>query len=452
MDDATVVTPPIPDDETERLALLQSCVLSEAPEPELDDFAKLAAHVCNAPVAYVSLIDRDRQWFKARCGLPIHEIPRPMSPCNFTIASAGPLIVPDTLEDARFAKNPLLQGPPRVRFYAGVPLRIDRGSAIGTLCVVDMTPRELDAKQLEALEGIARQIARDLALRSELLRARRASREASSPSPGDTIDKWTIVRAIGQGGLGKVFEARGASGERVAIKCLLSQWAACDHMIERFTREARVLASLRSPHVAHIVDVGNLDKEHGEAPFIAMEYLEGEDLRERTVREGRAKTEDATRWLAEACDGLAEAHARGIVHRDIKPANLFLERAGDVKVIDFGIAKIPTALDPLTQVGTILGSIRYMSPEQILAADSIDPRGDVWALGVVMYELLTATRLFCGETELQVANAILNKSVAPLGSVASVPAPLEAIVTRCLERDRSKRFADAAELAAALRA
>jgi len=451
MDDATIVTAPIPEDETERVALLASCDLSEAAEPEFDDLARLAARVCNAPIAYVSLIERERQWFKAKVGFEDHEVPRRMSFCSYTIASAGPLVVPDTIEDARFANNPLYDGPPRVRFYAGVPLRIERGSAVGTLCVVDVAPKQLDAGQIEALEGIARQIAREIALRSELLRARRASK-ATSPAPGDTIGKWTIVRPIGKGGLGEVFEARDESGDRVAIKCLLSHWAACDDMVERFTREARVLASLSSPHVARIVDVGNLGAEHDDAPFIAMEYLEGEDLYARTAREGRASWRDASRWLAQACDGLAEAHRRGIVHRDVKPANLFLERAGVVKVIDFGIAKIPTALDPVTQAGAIVGSLRYMSPEQILAADSIDPRGDVWSLGVVLYELLTGARLFRGDTELQVANAVLTKGVPPIGSVADVPPGIDAIVSRCLERDRAKRFADAAELAAALRA
>lgn len=451
MDDATVVTPPMPEDEPARLELLASCAIPETPQTEFDDLARLASRLCGTPIAYVSLVERERQWFKAKVGFEDHEVPRRMSICAHTIAHDAPLVIPDLLEDARFANNPLYAGPPRIRFYAGVPLRIDRGSAIGTLCVADVAPRDLDAGQLEALAGIARQIARELALRSELLRARRASRE-SSLAAGDVIGKWTIVRSIGQGGLGTVFEARDASGARVAIKCLLSHWTACNDMIERFTREARVLASLRSPNVARIIDVGNMGAAHGEAPFIAMEYLEGEDLRARTARDGKADWRDATRWLAEASDGLAEAHDKNIVHRDVKPANLFLERAGAVKVIDFGIAKIPTALDPLTEAGKILGSLRYMSPEQILAADSTDPRGDVWSLGVVLYELLTAARLFRGDSELQVANGILNASVAPPSSVVDVPPRVDAIVMRCLERDRSKRFADARELAAALRA
>jgi len=453
MDDATtVVTVPIPDDETERVALLESCSLSETPEPALDDFARLAARVSNAPVAYVSLVERERQWFKAKVGLPATEVARRVSPCSHTITSAEPLIVRDTRGDARF-DNPLLAGPPAIRFYAGWPLRIDRGSAIGTLCVLDITPRDLDGGQIEALESIVRQVERDLAMRSELLRARRASREPRAPAPGDRIDdKWTIVRAIGQGGLGAVFEARGPSGERVAIKCLLSQWAGRDDMIERFAREARVLASLRSPHVARIIDVGNLDAAHDEAPFIAMEYLEGEDLRARTERAGKADWREATGWLAHACDGLAEAHAHGIVHRDIKPANLFLDSAGVVKVIDFGIAKIPTAEDPLTEVGTVVGSLRYMSPEQIMTPSSLCPRADVWSIGVVLYELLTATRLFTGETQLQVCAAILNGAVPPLASLVSVPPHVDAVVSRCLERDRYERFADARELAEALRA
>ena len=449
-DDKTVVEVPMPADEDERLALLASCQLDATPEEAFQELTRLAARLCGTPAAYVSLIDHDRQWFKARVGMELTEVPRSVSPCNYTIQSAGPIVVPDTLRDERFAS---VGGPPYVRFYAGLPLRISPGSAIGTLCVIDFEPRDLDTAQLTALQGIARQISRELALRSELLRARRASGEAAPPAPGEVVgSQWEIVRPIGQGGLGAVFEARGPDGARAAIKCLLAQWAARDEMVERFAREARVLAALRSPHVARILDVGNLDAKHCEAPFIAMEYLEGEDLRCRTARDGRADWRDATRWIAQACEGLAEAHASGIVHRDVKPANLFLERGGDVKVIDFGIAKIATALDPLTKTGTLLGSLRYMSPEQLIAGDSIDPRGDVWSLGVVLYELLTASRLFRGESELQVAAAILNAEVPRVGALVPVPEHVEALVARCLQRDRAQRFRDAAELAAALAA
>lgn len=453
--------PPLLPDEAERVRLLTSCgVLDTPPEPEFDDIARIAASVCATPVALVTLIDGTRQWFKARVGIEVRETPRNVSFCAHALGDGEPLVISDARVDARFADNPFVLDSPGVRFYAGIPIRLDAGSAVGTLCVLDYVPRELSPAQLASLEGLAHHVARELALRSELLRSRASAMPAIPRrlAAGDRVaDRYVIVRRLGAGGVGEVHEAQGPSGERVAIKCLHAQWARVSEVVERFVREAVVLAKLQSPHVARILDVGNLDAEHDDLPFIAMEYLEGEDLQVHLQREGQTEWRRAVAWIAEACEGLAEAHALGIVHRDLKPANLFRAIDTDgiarIKVLDFGIAKVPTAFDPLTRAGSIVGSMRYMSPEQMLALESVDSRGDIWSLGVVLYQLITGELPFRGESEIQVCVAVMHEEAPPLRTkAADTPEVLERIMARCLGKSRQDRFAHAGELGAALTA
>jgi serine/threonine-protein kinase len=282
------------------------------------------------------------------------------------------------------------------------------------------------------------------------------------PNTGSVIgERWTLTREIGRGAVGAVFEAHDPSGQRVAIKVLLPEWRRQDAVLERFAREARVLMSLRTPHVGKLLDVGNLDLELGDLPYLVLEYLEGMDLDRVLVKHGRVPFRQAFAWGADACDGVAEAHELGIVHRDLKPSNVFLVGGAEpsspvVKVLDFGIA----AGDPtnkrnscLTEVQYPIGTPAYMSPEQMLASSEVDPRSDIWSMGVLLYQLIAGRLPFAGANDLALFSAALTRPPLPLRAhfKDALPEAIEPILLRCLSKDRSARFQSMRDLASTLR-
>lgn len=393
---------PIPPDEAKRLELLKACRIIYTPaEQAFDDVAKLAADICGTEIALITLVDSDRQWFKARVGVDVTGTARDLSFCGHCITKRTPLVVEDTHLDPRFADNPLVTGDPGLRFYAGVPLLVDEGSAVGAISVADRAPRSLSQRQLDALCRLAQQVARELRLRRDLDRLNSSRRPAGLQLARDVVigGKWRIKRELGRGGVGVVFEALDEHGERVAIKVLLPEWRAQEHILERFAREARVLMQLTTPHVGKLVDVGNLEPELGDLPYLVLEYLEGMDLDRILYSHGRVPYRQALAWCADACNGVSAAHELGVVHRDLKPSNVFLARtdAPDavVKVLDFGIATSGhPASNPasnLTGVEQLLGTPAYMSPEQMMASKNVDARSDIWSMGVMMYSSSPAT-------------------------------------------------------------
>jgi eukaryotic-like serine/threonine-protein kinase len=278
---------------------------------------------------------------------------------------------------------------------------------------------------------------------------------------GDVLaKKYRLERLVGEGGTGVVVAARHLQLERlVAIKFLRTALAS-DEIRLRFEREARAIGQIESEHVVLVLDVGTLDDGH--SPYMVMEFLEGRDLA-RTLREdGPLTVFDAVDCIMQVCEVLEGAHAQGIIHRDLKPANLFLTRREDggphVKVVDFGISKI---LDPkilasgpteVTSAFSILGSPRYMAPEQLRNSKDVDGRADLWSLGTVLFQLLTGRRAFDAENNVHASLAVLTEEPPLVRSLAPhVPAALEAVVNKCLTKDRDGRFASAAELADALR-
>jgi eukaryotic-like serine/threonine-protein kinase len=277
----------------------------------------------------------------------------------------------------------------------------------------------------------------------------------ASPSfaPGDLVaGKYRLERELGRGGMGVVYLANDLELERhVAIKILLEEHAEDQGSVLRFLREAKASVKIKSEHVAHVYETGRFSSG---VPYIVMEYLQGRDLAERLESVGPLSVSEIAGFIIEACEALAEAHSAGIVHRDLKPANLFLARRPDgtdvLKILDFGISKITTS-SVLTRSQTLVGSPYYMSPEQLESAQDVDVRADIWALGVIMYELCSGKRPFEGTSLAALCVTVLNAKPEPLSELLPEVAPeFEAVVLKCLQKDRAGRFQNVGELARAL--
>jgi serine/threonine-protein kinase len=271
---------------------------------------------------------------------------------------------------------------------------------------------------------------------------------------GDVIaGKYRVERVIGQGGMGVVVAAEHTTlRQHVAVKVLLPEAAKRGTATERFLREARASVAIKSEHVARVMDVGSLDSGQ---PFMVMELLAGADLNAVLHERGKLPITEAVDYILQACEAIAEAHSLGIIHRDLKPANLFLTSRADgsplVKVLDFGLSKVdePNNFEgSLTKAGEIMGSPFYMSPEQIRSLKGLDRRTDIWALGVILYQLLCGVRPFEAEALAALFLMIGADPVPPMRKHRpDIPPELEAAVLRCLEKDVNARPQSVAELA-----
>jgi len=289
---------------------------------------------------------------------------------------------------------------------------------------------------------------------------------------GQKVSHYRVLNVIGGGGMGLVYEAEDLKlGRRVALKFLPEELAEDPTALQRFEREARAASSLDHPNICTIYEV----EEYEGQPFIVMQLLRGETLRDRLVALQAAQQSFSISELIEIatqiCEGLAAAHSEGIIHRDIKPANVFLTTHGQAKILDFGLAKLMEVEEAreeamsavvsgnvassmghdLTTTGLTMGTAGYMSPEQV-RGEKLDARTDLFSFGLVLYEMATGHRAFTGETAAIVKDAIQNQSPVPIRELVPEISPtLEAIITKCLEKARERRFQTADELASALR-
>jgi predicted ATPase/serine/threonine protein kinase len=272
---------------------------------------------------------------------------------------------------------------------------------------------------------------------------------------GKEISHYRILSKLGSGGMGVVYEAEDIRlGRRVALKFLPEELLCDQRALQRFEREARVASSLNHPNICTIYEV----EEHDHQPVIVMELLDGKSLTQR-IREGPISTDELLDLAIQTSDALEAAHAKGIIHRDIKPGNIFVVGHMRVKILDFGLAKVrpphvaehQSEEESLTLDGVIPGTTSYMSPEQV-RGEEIDARSDLFSLGVVLYEMATGQRPFSGKNRVLTMNAILNARPAAASNVnPSLPATLDAIIARALEKDRKKRFQHAADICSDLK-
>ena len=284
---------------------------------------------------------------------------------------------------------------------------------------------------------------------------------------GETVSHYKVLSRLGAGGMGVVYEAEDTRlGRKVAIKFLPDEVSADADAIQRFEREARVISNLNHPHICTLYDIGSHGPPTGSGggnQFMVMELLDGESLKDRITR-GALPIEEVLELGAQIADALDAAHAQGVVHRDIKPANLLVTRRGAIKVLDFGVAKLSEAGRPgadaaattgganqLTTIGTTIGTVAYMSPEQARGHE-IDARSDLFSAGVVLYEMAAGQLPFQGATVATIFESLLTKDPpAPSAIRSGIPAELDRIILKALEKDREARYQGAAELRADLK-
>ena len=273
----------------------------------------------------------------------------------------------------------------------------------------------------------------------------------------DTViaERYRLIRMIGEGGMGEVWEAEHITvGRRVAIKMLHANFVKKEGVVERFEREARAAGAIGHDHIVDVIDFGS----HNDAPFMVLEYLRGESLGGRLERERKLPLDVACAIMGQVLSALSAAHAAGIVHRDLKPDNVFLTSRGQqrdfVKLLDFGISKFADSTKSLTKTGTLMGTPQYMSPEQARARPDVDDRADVYSAGAMLYEMLTGSLPFDAENETDILIKICQRDAEPIPPELlepSIPPELDAVVRRAIAFSREDRFQSAAEMLDALR-
>src|SRR5262245_17550638 len=346
-------------------------------------------------------------------------------------------------------------------YYAALERPPDERAAFLADACADDSGLFREVGELLRYDGTAGSFMQDnaLAVAAQALDPNELSQTAPQLFSGQGIGAYKILALLGRGGMGVVYRARDERLRReVAIKVLPASLAHDADRLRRFEQEAQATSALNHPNILTIYDIG----AHEGAPFIVAELLEGEELRAQ-LESGALPVRTTLEYAQQITTGLAAAHEKGIVHRDLKPENLFVTKDGRVKILDFGLAKLrppqPGVVDTdapthkrLTHPGVVMGTVGYMSPEQVRGEET-DHRSDIFAFGLILYEMLSGRRAFRGASAIEVMNAILKEEPAELGETdAKISPQLEKIVRHCLEKQPERRFHSAHDLGFALEA
>src|SRR5436189_1884877 len=341
-------------------------------------------------------------------------------------------------------------------FHAALAQEPDQiGAFLDTACEGD----ELLRCKVEALLGSRQQAASFIETSAVGLATRIIQNGQADSLIGQTIGHYKISESIGTGGMGDVYLATDiTAGRKAALKLLPMRFTGDAERLHRFQQQAHALVGLNHPNILTVYEIGEDHSIH----YIASELIEGETLRQR-LEHGPMQLSEAVDVAIQVVSALATAHEAGIVHRDIKPENIMLRPDGYVKVLDFGIAKLVEQELPLTtprdealslvetNLGSIMGTVRYMSPEQACGAQ-VDKSTDIWSLGVVLYEMVTGHAPFTGDTPKEVMSAVLEREPPSLTKyIAHAPAELQQIISKTLRKDREERYRSAQDLLKALK-
>ncbi len=435
-------------------------LLDTEADPVLDALVSQASALCDTPIALMSLVGAERQWFKSRVGLEAQETPRDMAFCAHAILGTDIFEVPDGASDERFADNPLVVGDPEIRFYAGAPLRAENGHNLGTLCVIDRVPRRLTAAQREGLSELGRQVMRHIELRQRLRELTRHAHEAERVAPMSVITgkgrrdvfdhssmalrfgdrgRYTLLEEIGAGAMAVVYAAYDSQLERkVAIKLLRVHGSTDDR--ENVQREAIALARVSHPNVVQIFEIGKF----AEQSFISTEYIRGLPLSAWQAAPGRSLDEIRAVYV-QAGRGLAAMHSAGIIHRDFKPANIVVDEVGRPRLVDFGLARILCSKASAERRTETVGTPEYMAPEQH-RSPHVDQRADQFSFCAALYEALYRVRPFAGTNSVElVVQALVGELQAPPPG-HGVPEAVRAMIVRGLSHAPDDRWPSLSEL------
>ena len=388
--------------DTARLEALRRTLLMDSEvEAAFDRLTNLARRIIDTPVSMVSLVDDQRQFFKSAAGFDFRETPVQGSFCQHVVETGEPLII----NDAR--SHPLVSDSPYIAQhnfvgYLGLPLSTSDGHHIGSLCVIDSKPHEWTQNEIEILREISNSVMMEIELRVKIEIEKEEQRKISDSEIYGRLDKqatkefgvYKVLEEIGSGGMARVYRAEHKLlCTQVAIKEMLPEKFDDDAFLERFKREAEIVANLKHPNIVRVFDFG-LEQEYA---YMVMEYIHGESLAELMQRDGPLTLEQTLTILDDVSNALMYAHKSQIIHRDIKPANIMLRRRVEdgemtddyhATLTDFGIAKMHGNTSQLTG-DYLLGTLDFMSPEQLMSDKNIDCRADVYSLGVMAYYMLT---------------------------------------------------------------